>query len=180
MLVLRRYQKLSESNDVEDGGKRQNSVSSPLLLGGVAPVSADEVKERVAEAFDLLGDRPSAGSSDRSPYDAKLVGIIACKGQRADLPLIDGPTRYRFIQARIGPAQTDEAVNGCPIADRDPNDFVGPQAYEFGETVCAGATGRSTWRAGVKSGRFPKPVKLGPHTTAWKVEDIRTFIEKAE
>ena len=40
--------------------------------------------------------------------------------------------------------------------------------------------GRSTWWAGVKIGRFPKPVKLGPRTTAWKVEDIRSFIETAE
>ena len=39
--------------------------------------------------------------------------------------------------------------------------------------------GRSTWWAGVKSGRFPKPVKLGPRTTAWKVQDIRDLIEKA-
>jgi prophage regulatory protein len=39
--------------------------------------------------------------------------------------------------------------------------------------------GRSTWWAGVKTGRFPKPVKLGPRTTAWKVEDIRDLIEKA-
>jgi prophage regulatory protein len=38
--------------------------------------------------------------------------------------------------------------------------------------------GRSTWWAGVKSGRFPKPVKLGPRTTAWKVEDIRDLIER--
>jgi predicted DNA-binding transcriptional regulator AlpA len=40
--------------------------------------------------------------------------------------------------------------------------------------------GRSTWWAGVKSGRFPKPVKLGPRTTAWRVEDIRALIDKAE
>ena len=40
--------------------------------------------------------------------------------------------------------------------------------------------GRSTWWAGVKTGRFPKPVKLGPRTTAWKVEDIRKLIEMAE
>jgi prophage regulatory protein len=39
--------------------------------------------------------------------------------------------------------------------------------------------GKSTWWAGVKKGRFPKPVKLGPRTTAWKVEDIRDLIEKA-
>ena len=37
--------------------------------------------------------------------------------------------------------------------------------------------GRSTWWAGVKEGRFPKPVKLGARITAWRVEDIRAFIE---
>ncbi len=36
--------------------------------------------------------------------------------------------------------------------------------------------GKSTWWEGVKSGRFPKPVKLGPRTTAWRVEDIRNLI----
>jgi prophage regulatory protein len=35
---------------------------------------------------------------------------------------------------------------------------------------------KSTWWAGVKSGRFPKPVKLGPRVTAWRVEDIRSLI----
>lgn len=37
--------------------------------------------------------------------------------------------------------------------------------------------GHSTWWAGVKSGRFPKPIKIGPRTTAWKVEDIRALIQ---
>jgi len=36
--------------------------------------------------------------------------------------------------------------------------------------------GRSTWWAGIKAGRLPKPVKLGPRITAWRVEDIRTLI----
>lgn len=36
---------------------------------------------------------------------------------------------------------------------------------------------RSTWWLGVKTGRFPKPVKLGPRITAWRVEDIRDLIE---
>ena len=31
----------------------------------------------------------------------------------------------------------------------------------------------STWWAGVKSGRFPQPVKLSDRITAWRVEDIR-------
>lgn len=36
---------------------------------------------------------------------------------------------------------------------------------------------KSTWWAGVKSGRFPKPVKLGPNTTAWKISDIRELLD---
>jgi predicted DNA-binding transcriptional regulator AlpA len=36
---------------------------------------------------------------------------------------------------------------------------------------------KSTWWNGVKTGRFPKPVKLTPRTTAWRVEDIRALID---
>jgi prophage regulatory protein len=36
---------------------------------------------------------------------------------------------------------------------------------------------KSTWWAGIKAGRFPRPVKLGPRTTAWRVEDIKALIE---
>ena len=36
---------------------------------------------------------------------------------------------------------------------------------------------KSTWWQGVKEGRFPKPQKLGPRTTVWKVEDIRALFE---
>ncbi len=38
---------------------------------------------------------------------------------------------------------------------------------------------KSAWWAGVKSGRYPKPVKLGPRVTAWRVEDIRALIASA-
>ena len=37
--------------------------------------------------------------------------------------------------------------------------------------------GKSTWWAGVKSGRFPQAVKLGRNTTAWRVEDIEQLME---
>ena len=39
---------------------------------------------------------------------------------------------------------------------------------------------KSTWWEGVKTGRFPKPVKLGPRITAWKAEDIRRLVEEAK
>ncbi len=34
---------------------------------------------------------------------------------------------------------------------------------------------KSTWWRGVAEGRYPKPVKLGPRITAWRVEDIRAL-----
>lgn len=37
---------------------------------------------------------------------------------------------------------------------------------------------KSTWWAGVRSGRYPQPTRaLGERITAWRVEDIRALIE---
>lgn len=37
---------------------------------------------------------------------------------------------------------------------------------------------KSTWWDGVKRGRFPAPIKLGPRITAWRVEDIRDLLRR--
>ena len=36
---------------------------------------------------------------------------------------------------------------------------------------------KSTWWQGVKDGRYPQPVKLGPRVTAWRAKDIRALFE---
>lgn len=38
--------------------------------------------------------------------------------------------------------------------------------------------GKSSWWDGVRTGRFPAPCKLGPRTTAWRVEDILVLIDQ--
>lgn len=38
--------------------------------------------------------------------------------------------------------------------------------------------GRSSWWLDVKSGRYPKPAKLGPKTTVWRTADIEALIER--
>jgi predicted DNA-binding transcriptional regulator AlpA len=38
--------------------------------------------------------------------------------------------------------------------------------------------GRSTWWAGVKTGKYPQPVKLSAGITAWPVESIRKLISE--
>jgi predicted DNA-binding transcriptional regulator AlpA len=36
---------------------------------------------------------------------------------------------------------------------------------------------KTCWWEGVRSGRFPKAIKLSPRCTAWRVEDIRQLIK---
>lgn len=36
---------------------------------------------------------------------------------------------------------------------------------------------KSTWWAGVKSGRFPQGLKFPPRITVWRAEDIRELID---
>jgi prophage regulatory protein len=37
---------------------------------------------------------------------------------------------------------------------------------------------RSSWWQGVKTGRFPRPLKLGVRTTAWRAADIQDLIKR--
>lgn len=37
---------------------------------------------------------------------------------------------------------------------------------------------KSAWWEGCKDGRYPKPVKLGPRTTAWACSAIAELVEK--
>jgi len=36
----------------------------------------------------------------------------------------------------------------------------------------------ATWWRGVKDGRYPKPIKLGPRTTCWLASDIQALIDR--
>lgn len=45
------------------------------------------------------------------------------------------------------------------------------------EVLAVFPVSKSAWWAGIKEGRFPKPVKLGPKTSAWRVQDIRSLID---
>lgn len=36
---------------------------------------------------------------------------------------------------------------------------------------------RSTWLEGVRTGRYPPPVQLSPRRVAWRVADLKTFID---
>ena len=47
------------------------------------------------------------------------------------------------------------------------------------QVLAAIPVSKSTWWNGCATGRYPKPIKLGPRTTVRRVEDIRNLIASA-
>lgn len=39
---------------------------------------------------------------------------------------------------------------------------------------------RSSWWDGVRTGKYPSPIKLGPKTTVWRASDIHALLAKLE
>tara|TARA_B110000305_G_C19063705_1_gene458304 strand:- start:40 stop:270 length:231 start_codon:yes stop_codon:yes gene_type:complete len=37
---------------------------------------------------------------------------------------------------------------------------------------------KSNWWEGVKSGRYPKAIKIGANTTVWREDEVRALVEK--
>ena len=37
---------------------------------------------------------------------------------------------------------------------------------------------KSSWWEGCRIGKYPQPIKLGPKTTVWRVEDISALIQE--
>jgi len=92
---------------------------------------------------------------------------MAAPSKTARVPKTSQPTQpLQAIHTPIEKLQI--AVTRNPIP---PEGFMRLPAVLSVIPVC-----RATWLAGCKSGRFPKPVKLGPKMVAWKVQDIRSLI----
>lgn len=55
---------------------------------------------------------------------------------------------------------------------------INPQAlYRIVQVLQFIPVSRSAWWNGIKSGRYPAPVKLGPAITCWRGSDILALIE---
>lgn len=58
-------------------------------------------------------------------------------------------------------------------------DYILPQEGFVREPIVLNVLGISSstlWRR-IKAGAYPRPIKLAPNTSAWRVKDIRTLIE---
>ena len=64
------------------------------------------------------------------------------------------------------------------MVQRHPVSEINPAALLRLKTVLALVpVAPSSWWAGVKSGKYPQPIKLGPRTTVWRARDILELIE---
>jgi prophage regulatory protein len=53
---------------------------------------------------------------------------------------------------------------------------VDPLVWKLPTVLAALSVSRSSWLAGVKSGRYPRPVRLSERAVAWRAEDIRALV----
>ena len=54
---------------------------------------------------------------------------------------------------------------------------VSKRLLRINQVLALVPVGRSSWWEGCRTGRFPKPVKLGPRTTVWRAEDIAALVK---
>ena len=59
----------------------------------------------------------------------------------------------------------------------DTNSIHSKRLLRINQVLALVPVGRSSWWEGCRTGRYPKPIKLGPRTTVWRAEDIAVFIE---
>ncbi len=51
------------------------------------------------------------------------------------------------------------------------------QLYRLKQVLSILQISRSAWYSGIKTGRFPAPIKLGARTSAWRARDIHEIAE---
>lgn len=56
-------------------------------------------------------------------------------------------------------------------------DFLGSEKRKIKAII---PVSNATWWEMIRKGKAPPPIKLGPNTTVWRVEDIRQYIADGE
>ena len=70
-------------------------------------------------------------------------------------------------------AETRRAAHGVTSFDELPDSGYVRQAQIIPDVIPVSS---ASWWRGVKSGRYPKPVKFSERVTAWRVGDIRQLL----
>nr|WP_253550689.1 AlpA family phage regulatory protein [Herbaspirillum rubrisubalbicans] len=54
--------------------------------------------------------------------------------------------------------------------------ITGDSLLRIREVLSIIPVSRATWYAGISTGRYPEPVRLGPRCVAWRMRDIQNIV----
>ncbi len=109
---------------------------------------------------------------DFSSFIRSVITGIA-ELSREEISLENQKKKQTRHVAHAVPPEASSAKHHDFLSDLPENSFL-----RLPQVLSLIPVSKSTWWEGCKSGRFPKPIHLGPRTTVWRVGDIRTFLEQ--
>ena len=136
----------------------------------------------------------SARTSPRNPTEATVIppgDVLADLGtalvafgtalQVAGTRLQKSQLRPEVVPLAIASAPTTSVTSGLPAEGYVRIwDIIGRGAAKGRPAITAVIpVSSATWYAGVKTGRFPKPIRTGG-IALWRVEDIRNLVSQLE
>ncbi len=136
-----------------------NTISSGMAAGTVCEADADGSDSPGADGAPAASGDDDGGDPDPEPARSSPSGTPS----PAIAPLPHGPKTRRNAAAKAG-----EPIP--PTEDR----LI---FWRLPEVLKHIPVSRSTWLHGVKSGRYPQPIRLSKKCVVWRAADVREFLE---
>lgn len=79
----------------------------------------------------------------------------------------------------MGSDEAGKLQQGQVLAGQAAAKLDGDGLMRLPEVLAMVSVSRSSWWAGIRAGRYPRPVRIGARSVAWRCPDIRKLIESA-
>ena len=136
-----------------------NTISNGMMSGTICDGDADCSDATGADSAPAAADDDDGGDPDPEPARRR--------------PSYTHPQAIAPLPARAHERRTATATAGDPSSPPlDPES----ELWRLPAVLAHVPISRSGWFAGVKSGRYPKPVRLSERRVAWRASDIRSFV----
>ncbi len=134
------------------------SITNGMAAGTICDGDADCSDATGADSAPAAADDDDGGDPDPEPARQR--------------PSNTHPQAIAPSPARASERGTATATAGKPSPRIDPES----ELWRLPAVLAHVPISRSSWFAGVRSGRYPKPVRLSERRVAWRASDIRSFV----
>jgi predicted DNA-binding transcriptional regulator AlpA len=125
---------------------------------------------------DRLWQQRESGRWDIRHERTRIQWLMRLQSLKAALSAILRDNWGRFVLFSRN-ARTAETGHECKQGGDYMHEIPETGFLRLPQVLSVIPLGKTCWWEGVKSGRFPKPVKLSARCTAWRAEDIRELIK---